>query len=244
MSKLPNAPLLEVIFEVKWDVTNKQDIVDFQYLHGDLYANIKEKFGYRESLIPPEIPFDVVKGIPAYRFRKEKNGYPLLQVGPGLLTYNVIDNIYFWNNFKADIDKITEAFFTVYPKSTTLNLTPSITYIDFFSINFDTQNPVSFINNNLQLNIQQDFINKKTADLKDINMIFNYHINENVLSLNLKNGLIKGNKPGLVLQTKLIGSKKIYSLDNLSVWLDDAHKICSDIFKKITKKDFYNTFKQ
>ncbi len=244
MSKLPNAPLLEVIFEIKWDITNKRDIVDFQYLHGDLYANIKDKFGYRENLIPPEIPYEVIKGMPAYRFRRVKNGYPLVQVGLGLLTYNIIDKLYYWENFKEDIDRVSKVFFNVYPKAKDLKLTPSITYIDFFNVDFDRQNPVDFINNKLHLNIQQSFINKETAGLKEINFLFNYQIKENVLSLNLKNGMIKENIPGLVLQTKFIGGKKIYPLGDLSLWLDEAHRMCSDIFKKITKKEFYSTFKQ
>ncbi len=60
MSKLHSAPLLEVIFEIKWAVISKSDIVDFQYLHGDLYSKLKSKYSHRESLIPPEIPIDVV----------------------------------------------------------------------------------------------------------------------------------------------------------------------------------------
>ena len=74
MSKLPNAPLLEVIFEIKWDITNKSDIAKFQYLHGDLYSNLKDKYFYRESLLPSEVPFEMVKGMPVYRFRKEETG--------------------------------------------------------------------------------------------------------------------------------------------------------------------------
>ncbi len=243
MSKLPKAPLLEVIFEIKWEVINKQDIVNFQYFHGDLYANIKQKFSYRESLIPPEIPFDVVKGIPVYRFRKAKDEYPLIQIGPGLLSYNIIDEIYFWNSFKKDIDKITKVFFNVYPKSTDLKLVPSLTYIDFFDVHFNSQNPVDFINSNLLLNIQQDFIHEKPAGLKDINLTLNYQMNKNMLSLNFRNGIINENKSGLILQTKLIGNKKIYLQNDLFDWLDDAHEICSNTFKQITKKEFYNTFK-
>ena len=41
MSKLPKAPLVEVVFELKWDIKIKSDLDDFQYLYGDLYANLK-----------------------------------------------------------------------------------------------------------------------------------------------------------------------------------------------------------
>ena len=44
MSKLLKAPLLEVIFEINWDITNKNDIIEFQYLHGDMYSNLKNSY--------------------------------------------------------------------------------------------------------------------------------------------------------------------------------------------------------
>ncbi len=243
MSKLPKAPLLEVIFEIKWDIVSNNDIVDFQYLHGDLYSIIKETFPYRENLIPSDIPFELVKGTPVYRFRKIENGYPLIQIGPGLLTINTIDNIYFWEDFKTGIESVFNAFFKVFPKSKGLKLTPVLTYIDFFKINPDFQNAIEFINSNLHLNIHQDFLEDQDTNIKDINVTFNYQINKDTLSLNLRNGSIKDNKDGLVLQTKIIGENNIYTSDNLSNWLNETHDFSSSMFKKITKGPLYNSFK-
>ncbi len=42
MSKLPNAPLVEVIFELRWKVDKNDELVKCQYLHGDLFAKVKE----------------------------------------------------------------------------------------------------------------------------------------------------------------------------------------------------------
>jgi len=88
MSKLPKAPLLEVIFELRWQIKQKSDLTKYQYLIGDLYSAIKKTYPVRESLAPPEVPTDILINNPVHRFRKDKNQYPLVQIGPGLLTLN------------------------------------------------------------------------------------------------------------------------------------------------------------
>jgi uncharacterized protein (TIGR04255 family) len=240
MSKLPKAPLLEVIFEINWDITNKNDIINFQYLHGDLYSNIKENYSYRENLLPPEVPYDVAKGMPVYRFRKEEAGYPLVQIGPGILTYNTVDELYFWESFENEINNLTKSFSVVFSEINKINLIPTLTYIDFFEIDLQNENIVDFVNQNLNLNVKQSIIENDRA--KDINLNLSYEIDNNILSLNLRGGSAN-NKEGIVLQTKLIGKKQKYSSKEQIEWLNEAHEICSDIFKKITTEKLYNSFK-
>jgi uncharacterized protein (TIGR04255 family) len=52
MSKLPNAPLIEVVIELRWQITQKNELTEIQYLYGDLYNELKDKFPHRESIIP------------------------------------------------------------------------------------------------------------------------------------------------------------------------------------------------
>ncbi len=245
MSKLPNAPLMEVIFEIKWDIMNKADIIDFQYLHGDLYSNLKDKYPHRENLIPPEVPFDVVRGMPVFRFRENENSYPLVQVGPGLLTINTIDSKYFWQKFRGEASKVLSILNKIYPKCKELNLSPALTYIDFFDFDKEKMTSVDFINTNLQLNITESFINETEikAELNDINFKFNYKVNDDILSLNLSDGKVNNNKGGIVLQTKVIGKKDKYSKDELETWIDTSHELSSDIFKSLTKGKLFESFK-
>ena len=241
MSKLPKAPLLEIIFEINWDITNKNDIVKFQYLHGDLFSNLKDKYPYRENLLPPEVPLDIAKGMPVYRFRKEKLGYPLTQIGPGILTYNTIDELYFWNDFKTEVKHLTNSFSEVFSEINNTNLFLTLTYIDFFEIDFNKQNLITFINENLSLNVNQSIINNKNTNA--INLTLSYQIEDNILSLNLRNGVVSNNKQGIILQTKLIGKKQTYTNKEQAKWLNEAHETCSSIFKKITTDKLYSSFK-
>lgn len=239
MSKLPKAPLLEVIFEIKWDITNNNDIVKFQYLHGDLYSILKNDYPKRENLVPAEVPIDIMKNNVMYRFKKD-TGYPLVQIGPGILTLNTIDNLYFWDNYRDEIIKVTNSLSEVFPEINQTNLFLTLTYLDFFEIDIETENVIEFINSNLNLNINQTFIENENT--KEINLTFSYKIGDNTLILDLRNGNVN-NKKGIILQTKLIGNKKKYTNTEQLEWLNNAHETCSDIFKKITTENFYNSFK-
>jgi len=243
MSKLPNAPLLEVIFEIKWDISKKSDIIDFQYLHGDLYSNLKEKFPHRENLIPPEIPLDAVKGLPVFRYREERESYPLVQIGPGVITVNTIDSSYYWNKFSDEINNTINIFSNIYNNYDKLSLSPILTYIDFFEYDKSKITPIEFINSNLQLNVNENFLNIDNANLSDVNFTFNYQIGNNIVSLNLRDGKIKDSKNGIIMQTKVIGKKDIYTVANLAMWLEDTHKLNSNIFKSITKGHLFESFK-
>ncbi|HPH00719.1 MAG TPA: TIGR04255 family protein, partial [Tenuifilaceae bacterium] len=88
MSKLPKAPLVEVVFELRWQIINKVDLSKIPYLYGDIYSQLKNKYPFRESIVPPEIPIDILINQPVHRFRTAPNDYPLFQVGTGIITLN------------------------------------------------------------------------------------------------------------------------------------------------------------
>ena len=78
---------------------NKSDLSKVQYLYGDLYSELKQKYPHRESIVPTEIPLDILINQPVHRFRSAPNDYPLFQVGPGIITLNTTDSKYYWNTF-------------------------------------------------------------------------------------------------------------------------------------------------
>lgn len=242
MSKLPNAPLVEVIFEIKWQIINQNDIVDFQYLHGDLYSVIKSKYPARENLIPPEIPVEALKGKPFYRYRSGENNYPLVQLGPGVLSINNTDEDYYWDTFEKEIDYLLDSFVSVYPKSNELKFTPSLTYIDFFEIDFEKTSSLKFINENFNLNITQSFLSKENIS-KELNLMFSFEINDKTLVLEFKHAMLNQNKKGIVLQTKIVGQNIKYSRTNLSEWINESHNTTRKVFMDIVREELYETFK-
>ena len=162
MSKLPNAPLVEVVFELRWKVENKEELDKHQYLHGDMYALINKEYSYRENLYPSEVPLDVLAYTPTHRFRNKKEGFPLIQTGVGLLTVNTNDEYYFWESYKdrciETTKKLFEAFEVVRSKESIITV---LQYQDFLFFDFYNENVYDYLKNNLHIEIQQNFFQTK-----------------------------------------------------------------------------------
>lgn len=241
MSKLPKAPLLEVIFEMRWQIKQKSDLTKYQYLIGDLYSTIKETYPVRESLAPPEVPTDILINNPVHRFRKGKNQYPLVQIGPGLLTLNTTDENYYWNDFYSWAETLNKEFFSVFPiESETFK--SNLLYLDFFKFDFKNQNVNDFINQSFNISINQGFMNE-TGNPFHLDLGFFYETNLGNLSVTLKKGQNSKKEDGIVMQTSLHGKDSMKSSDNVLSWLNQAHEFSSYLFKEITKGELYNSFK-
>ncbi len=241
MSKLPKAPLLEVIFELRWQIKQKSDLTKYQYLIGDLYSAIKETYPERESLAPPEVPIDILINSPVHRFRKDKNEYPLVQIGPGVLTLNTTDDNYFYNDFYNWAEILNKKFFTVFPiESETFN--SNLLYLDFFKFDFKNQNVNDFINESFNININQGFM-IETGNPFNLDLGFFYETDLGNLSVTLKKGQNGKKEDGIVMQTSLHGKESMKSSDNVLSWLNQAHEFSSKLFKEITKGELYNSFK-
>lgn len=242
MSKLPNAPLLEVIFELKWQMTNNSDLVKSQYLHGDLFSILKSDYPERESLTPPDVPPEVFVNRPMYRFRKKKNGYPLFQVGPGLITLNCNDDDYYWEEYYQWAQQLVTSFFSVYDHSDE-KFRPSFLYVDFFKIDLDQENILEFIGRYFSLNIQQAFFKPISSNPKSFNLGLTYETELGDVSISIQSGKNKQSESGIILQTRLNGDSVKQGPKEILEWLGNAHDFCSKLFKELTKGELYESFK-
>ncbi|HIB49489.1 MAG TPA: TIGR04255 family protein [Flavobacteriaceae bacterium] len=241
MSRLPNAPLVEVIFEMKWKISGRPDLETFQYLHGDLYNELKEKFKFRENLVPLDVPVELMANNTVFRYRREKKGYPLYQIGPGLLSVNVTDEKYDWVEFLAEINTVIDAFVAVYPDASKLEFTPSLAYIDFFPLDTNKDSPMDFLNKNFNFGVHQSFLPGEGGS-DDMRLFLKYRLNEDNFVLDYRYGRL-ATDTGLIMETKIMGPKDQYSRQSLTMWVENSHGQLRTIFKRITKKEFYETFK-
>lgn len=242
MSKLPKAPLVEVVFELKWDIKMKSDLDDFQYLYGDLYANLRNEFPNRERLTPLEIPFDALINIPVFRFTKNDNKYPLIQIGPGVISINTLNDFYVWEDFRDNIHKLLDILKDIYPKFQTLKIKPALIYIDFLKFKETDSSGYNFINENLNISVNSNILNNIESTISDINVNANYQIGTDLLSIRINEGKANNSTDGLVLQTKVNGNEQSYDKDTLKEWLESAHLLSSKTFKSLIKENLYKTF--
>lgn len=241
MSKLPNAPLVEVVFELRWNLTGNDELARVQYLYGDIYNELKNKYPYRESIIPVDFPVEFMINQPVHRFRSGQNNYPLIQIGPGIITYNTINSLYEWQNFFESTSELISTFLKIYPLEKDKTLSPGILYLDFFPFDFEKQDAHAFVNENFNVKFDQSFI-KNEKFPTDFSMGFAFSVELGELRINFLKGR-NNNQEGILLQTRINGNPLIAGHENLSNWLLEAHTLCSDLFKQLTKGRLYESFK-
>ena len=106
ISKLPKAPLQEVIFELRWkldfDLSSQSQVdQEFQFAFANFSALSADKMKHKIILKPSVIPDNFFINRPVYQFWAEKNQYPVFQLGPGVFTVNETEKNYEWKYFRS-----------------------------------------------------------------------------------------------------------------------------------------------
>jgi uncharacterized protein (TIGR04255 family) len=238
MSKLPQAPLIEVIFELRWTIT-PQETQEIQYLHGDLYPLIKDEYPFRETL--QTFPIEFLLNAPTHRFRKAANDYPLVQIGPGLLTINTIDSKYFWEDYEEKILDAIGKLQRVYTFKESHSIRLVLQYIDLVNFDFEREDIISFLKENLNVVVSQEFYSQKpvTKGLA-INFIFENELG--TLNVSFNRGKNLKNEEGIAIQTNITSHEVNVRTMDVKNWLEKAHELCSQLFKQMTKGKLYKEF--
>lgn len=240
MSRLPNAPLLEVIFELRWLMNTQTQWDRYPYLHGDLYNVLRKNYPKRELLAPAETPAELLVNRPVYRFRSE-HGYPLFQLGPGLLTVNTIDEEYDWNTYSAQISQILEKLFKTAEFAEGEKVKPTLSYFDFFKVDWEKEDILEYVNENFILSKFQALPETKRKPNK-FKYGIGYPIESGSLTIEINTAVNNKKEKGLILQTKIDGTNIPPERSLITEWLDNAHRYTSRLFKQITSGNLYKNF--
>jgi uncharacterized protein (TIGR04255 family) len=114
---LSNKPLVEAIFELRWGLDGPPGIaVDpyYQMLIGQLYSAVKNDYSFWERLPTAEVPESLAPYTPHHRFRVATDQWPLVQIGPGILTVNDTES-YVWDAFYPRCSAVIDTLFSIYP---------------------------------------------------------------------------------------------------------------------------------
>lgn len=245
---LKNAPLKEVMFEVHWDL-------DFILEQNTLYDNgfesavlnftkaCQENFNELVILKPENIPPIAFNNKVTHRFHKVKDKHPLYQLGPGVFTVNDNNKNYIWSDFYNMVKDGTKFLRDSYKKE----LIPKdlqLRYIDRVSPKiFGNKNKFEFLRDHLGINAESYSFVKGT--LANIQFSKNFNINEDImLHLVVSTGIDNLTKEDVIEWHTFITNKKRVSWSQLDEWLENAHDVCSNTFKKMISKDLYEYFNQ
>ena len=265
-SQLPNAPLVEVVFELKWNLVGRdssQKITNYDPGFGVLLERFSEKikeldFKERNYMSPGDVMY-AGQSI-AYRFFESKDKLlPILQIGPGIFASNE-SAAYEWKDFKTRTLKAMNLVFQSYPKLNNFSILPEyleLRYLDTFnSSSPKAKSLVDFLNQNTNLNISlPDFLSSKNLARKmKANLSFSFEVDEmkdTQFSVQISDVKI-GEEDCILLTSKIISKPKNQLKDKtiqerkkfIQEWLESAHSITSPFFKDFVGDELMQNYKE
>ena len=261
--ELPNKPLVEAIFEMRWrlhrDPRDPNSLTDPQYdlLPGAIYERIKtsdsplKAFTFHESLNQAMLPVELTPHTVHHRFRAGDNEWPLIQVGPGVYTVNETST-YKWEQFKPLCLSAIDLFKSIYPKPQDLHLQSLLLrYIDAIQITEnDPQDFVSFLSERMHTTISLPAelftgnIGETPTGVRS-NISFPSKEPKGQFNLAISTGS-KSKSPAIVLDTSIISAESeinpnLYEID-IEGWLEASHDLCTRAFRSFISGTLHERF--
>jgi uncharacterized protein (TIGR04255 family) len=249
---LSNPPLVEAIFEMKWQLQESTSGLThdrhYNLLIGRLYDRLEKRYPFHEPLPAASMPAEMVAGMVQHRFRTAENEWPVFQLGPGVLTVNDTQK-YTWDDFKERVLEAANALFEAYPESLAVkNL--QLRYINAVDFDFDNESVFEFLNHQLKTDISPYPSLFENPDVRnapasfDCRFTFNYTRLGSTINLRFARGKTH-NRDALFWETfvatPLDPIPELHSA--LGDWLEESHDILEDWFFKLVEGDLLRSFK-
>ncbi len=242
IEKLKNAPLQEVAFEMRLasqldDFGNKIDL-GFEVAQGIFAKEIREQFPiHKKTQSSPQQISSF--GTPIHQYWRAERELPLVQHGQGILSVHQDGTNYIWADFKKlaiqTIQTLTESYLNA--DSPAHAETISIDYLNAFDIYEGSVG--DFIKAKLQTNVSDP--QPIFGRLKSIEINRSYLQEDgSILTIRIQNAVkTETQAPAiLLLISASISGKKIEK--ELSTSLEKLHTLCSQTFKNILNKSYYD----
>jgi len=235
---LNNKPLVEAMFELRWGLDGAPGVgVDphYQLLIGRMSDALKEDFPFIERLPIADVPENLAPYAPHYRFRRSDGRWPLVQLGPGLLTFNDTED-YIWDAFYPLCVKVLDALFAVYPQANeNLRILQStLRYID--ADRLDDQTALTLLEKlNISLRVPGTlFEGGRIAEQNlgvGLSLTYPSITPKGLFQLSFNQGK-KNDKDALIWETQMLsrGSDAPRDMTELKSWLIQAHDTVHDWF--------------
>jgi len=252
---LKNKPLIEVIFELHWELyetTDTQNKIDPHYslLPGTIYNFAKSEYQYHERLPSSEIPDRLAPYVIQHRFRKADEQWPLIQMGPGIITLNDTSG-YTWKDFNRRVSDLISMLFDAYPQPENLSFNSSmLRYIDALKFNFD-DDVLKFLSEKMKTSItfgeslfQNLDVLPNPFDL-DLGFAFHTRIPKGAMNIRIRRGKKRDNEDAIIWDTvvRSIGVDTPRSKGEIMEWLNYAHEVTHSWFFRVIEGELLEEFR-
>jgi uncharacterized protein (TIGR04255 family) len=248
--KLKRAPLVEVIFELRWDISISP--LEAQALPTDAGFDtslaaftlaVQDEFPNREEIAQilgqPPLPFRSPYAA-RYRYRPQASSYPLLQLGEGVMTVNDTGDGYTWDVFKDLVLRASRWLIAIRGEGRLA--AASLRFIDAVTLSpIKQQDVLSYLSASHLLTIERRYALegiltrlelREHRELKD----------GSTLELLTQSGIqTETGTPALIWQTA-VSQAQPTSIEDMLTWLEFAHSVCSSHFKSSLSSEAYAEF--
>lgn len=252
---LLHPPLIEVIFELRWEIEADQEnqrMKDPSYpmMYGSLYERLKKELPLLEDLPSTQAHPETTPYIPRHRMRKAKGAYPLVQVGPGILTVNESKS-YSWESFLKLILRLIDSIQDLFPHETLpLNfIKAELRYVNGIKFDLARENPLSFLADKLHMKVEMDEALFEKNSLNErpnalgLNIAYALEKPLGNLALSANMGQFEG-KPAFIQQTLIQSFGELAPTDKngFEHWLEDAHTTAENTFQVLSKGELLQRY--
>lgn len=248
MSKLPHAPLQEVIFEIRWmlrlnEETGQMHDTGFELTAGRLSALLEPHLPVYRRIVSPDVPEHLIPYRAVHQYWTAENTWPMVQLGPGIFTVNCTEEHYEWKKtFFPLIRKALQWITQAYRQPLVFSFA-SLRYINAVKVSSYGglgKGWQAFISKNFNFTYNDSFKIKGHQKNIQVNQIFELK-DGTLVQVQLCNGL-QDNEQALLWQTAVF-RKHTFEREQLVKWIDGAHNTTRKLFKDIIKPSLYASFK-
>ncbi len=253
---LKNKPLVEAILEVRWKLQERAPGIYYdpcyKILMGRLYDRLYSHYPYPVELPTSAMPDEISNYVVKQQFRKAKDEWPLIQIGPGILTLNDTKS-YVWEDFEGRIRELIKALFESYPdKDKKIEISGlSLRYIDAIEFDGLPKGLFSFLREHMGVKIElndrlfDDGSIKNDLVDTDLRLVYPTSIPEGYITIRFLLG-----QKNISQERILIWETHMQSRENISFkeqndiidWIIKAHDITDKCFFSMLDEELMRRF--
>ena len=251
--ELINKPLIEAIFELRWALQDnpKGFSVDPNYrlLLGRMFDRLETSYPAHEQLPTATLPDEMVGYTVQHRFRAAQGGWPLVQLGPGIMSVNET-NSYGWLGFKKHTIEAVDHLFACYPKANPLIISNlALRYINSVELPSEDTNVYAFLEENLkvQVKVPKSFFEGNgvvsSPSQLQLNQVFESKNPVGQIQLRVSRGK-KEDRDSLIWETIFQSAESDCPMpEGVNQWLENAHRLVKDWFYKMIDGELHRRFR-
>ena len=154
--KLERPPIVEALVEIRWELKEKTQGGEcdpyYKFLLGKFRDAINGDYPFHEALPTSHIPDDISGYTVKHRFRVAEDEWPLVQIGPGIITVNETKKYETFDHFRPRVLKVVHALYESYPDVNDLNISRlQLRYIDAHDFDYSKENVCDFISEKMHI---------------------------------------------------------------------------------------------